>query len=270
MNVTTPRNPIIYYDQGADSDCTVALAGSLRLEGRRPLFLDSSYIARGGWEETASTVIFGGGNAIEMAQGMKRNDCAQKVRNFVSAGNGYFGICAGAIIAGSVYVTRLETERFAEVSYTELAQSPLMKIYPGKVYGYQTLGSPYPLFGTAKTCRLSPLSDAHGQYFWNLGPCLDPDYQNQTIIARYEDIKGKPPAITQSKFGNGPVVLSGVHPEVDLRSWEKFILENTTQDLSPFNENKEARKALFKRLCELSGVLTSDPQSQGPESEALA
>lgn len=136
-------------------------------------------------------LIVPGGNFIEMGNSLNANTTAN-IRNAVKRGVNYLGICAGAFLAGD---------------------------FPA---GYSTLnltsGVHFSFYSASgKGIRKAPVAVtmADGrtlEHYWEDGPQLT---GWGDVIGKYPD---GTPAIVEGTFGNGFVILTGVHPEAP-ESW---------------------------------------------------
>ena len=251
------NTPIIYSGQGASPITTAALNTSLRRNGSIPLCVDESYLRKEDWKATASALLIGGGNALDMMHPLEA--CAKNIRNFVDQGGGYLGICAGAYVACSQVTIK---GGFVFDLYP-------LNLYLKPIYDYSCLGNTYPTEPTKdwrQTVRCSFLTKQHyedgasylGTFFWNLGPHFG--HPKEGIVASYEDAANTPAAIIRTTFGKGPVVLSGVHPEISAdESCHKEI-----QDLPVFStlkDHSQYQQDLFQIMYQLATPKKTPAQS---------
>jgi glutamine amidotransferase-like uncharacterized protein len=136
-------------------------------------------------------LIVPGGNFVEMGKGLVPAT-ATKVRNAVTSGLNYLGICAGAFLAGNSPFNGLN-----------LTSGVVFPFYAAEAQGIrkaalwvQTAGEP-------------PL-----QQYWEDGPALK---GWGDVVGKYPD---GTPAIVEAGLGQGWVILSGVHPEAP-ESWRR-------------------------------------------------
>lgn len=216
---------------------------------------DGSYVPR--MKSENSTLVMPGGSVLKqsvMLQGQH-----EKIKALVAEGMNYLGICAGANLGCKVYSYK-DGKLFRETSYrlTELGTFENgMCVDP-------------------KYMRLLGLSDIHG-----IGPDLannpvmkKDDYPGKRVVIEYKGEKvsvywnsstffmpsstltlatdGANPVIVSNRFGKGEVVLSGIHPEVNVDDLNKYYPEFWTKDSSEsqkFVETNEKRVELMKDIC---------------------
>lgn len=140
-------------------------------------------------------LIVPGGNFIEMGNHLTTNATA-KVRHAVESGLNYFGICAGAFLAGNSPSNGLT-----------LTSGIRFGFYSAENSGSQKAAVPIERAG-------APTLDQ----YWEDGPQLSGWGQ---VIGKYPDGTA---ALAQGSCGQGFVILSGVHPEApaDWRGRMKF------------------------------------------------
>lgn len=144
-------------------------------------------------------LIVPGGNFLDMGNSLTEATAA-KLRSAVENGTNYFGICAGAFLAG-----------YFPPPYRAFDLTAGVKFHF------------YPLVGRKAVVRIaSPDGRTLDQYLEN-GPQLS---GWGTVVARYPD---GTPAIAEGMFGRGHVLLSGVHPEAP-EVWRRGLTFTTTVD----------------------------------------
>ena len=132
--------------------------------------------------------IMPGGNAVTIGQYLSKT-ATSNVRQAVSNGMHYLGLCAGGFFAGRSIYNRLQM--------TGVIYNFFSAYYRG-------------IYKEAVPIRLS--SGANYDVYWQDGPQLTGwGY----VVAKYPDGTA---AITEGKYGNGFAILSGVHPEAPA-SW---------------------------------------------------
>jgi len=142
-------------------------------------------------------LIIPGGNFIDIGDGLTRATTAN-VRNAVHDGMNYLGVCAGAFLAG-------------ESMYNSL------NLTSGVRFGFYLAES----HGIRKTAVAiaSPGAPTLDQY-WEDGPQLT---GWGAVVGKYPD---GTPAVVEGTFGNGWVILAGVHPEAP-ESWRRGMVFST-------------------------------------------
>ncbi len=135
------------------------------------------------------------------------------IKNYVMNGGNFLGICAGAYYASSKVV-------FAKNTDQEIIGDRELKFYEGictgpilaKYYYNSKRGARAAQIGV--TNFLSQNVCNTYMHFNGGGAFVDAEkYKNVEILARYLDIKNSPAAIIKINYGNGRVILSGVHFE---------------------------------------------------------
>ena len=142
-------------------------------------------------------LIIPGGNFIDMGNGLTAG-AAANVRNAVHEGLNYLGICAGAFLAGDLPFNGLNLTSGVRFGF----------------YSAETRG-----IRKSAVAIASPGAATLDQY-WEDGPQLT---GWGAVIAKYPD--GTPAAV-QGTFGDGWVILAGVHPEAP-ESWRHGMVFTT-------------------------------------------
>ena len=162
-------------------------------------------------------LVVPGGNFVKMGNGLAPATVAS-VRNAVTSGLNYLGICAGAFLAGHSPFNGLNlTSGVAFPFYAAEAQG----IRKTAVW-VQAAGEP-------------PL-----QHYWEDGPALT---GWGGVVAKYPD---GTPAIVEASVGEGWVILSGVHPEAP-ESWRDGMTFMTPVTLDNTYAAKLIDAALWRK-----------------------
>lgn len=237
----------IYNDSGCSKLCIYYLCKSLKISKKKVNFIDHKELIESNWEENTSILIIPGGRDIPYFELLKGVGC-KKIYNYVSNGGKYIGICAGAYFACNFI-------EFEKGTPNEVLSYRDLNFFYGKA-----VGSIYPNYTpTANYGAYAVPIEFYDNFCKNIkiyfnGGCTfkyfdDTFLTNETnikVIARYEEIKCKPPAIIKIKIGKGIVILSGVHFEI---SHSMLVNTKIINDLIPF-ENE--RIELFNKLINLS------------------
>jgi glutamine amidotransferase-like uncharacterized protein len=144
-------------------------------------------------------LIIPGGNFVEMGTGLTPGATAN-IRNSVQSGLNYLGICAGGFLAGNY---RPPYNGF------DLASGVQFHFYRAESRGIRRAAVPIAAAGGSTLVQ-----------YWEDGPEFT-GWGN--VIGRYPD---GTPAIVEGSFGNGWVILSGVHPEAPER-WRRGMAFST-------------------------------------------
>jgi glutamine amidotransferase-like uncharacterized protein len=138
-------------------------------------------------------LIIPGGNFIEIGNGLDSGATAN-IRKAIQHGLNYFGVCAGGFFAGNSGYNGLNLTLGVRFSFYAAESRGIRKsIVPIAGVGVPTLG-----------------------YYWEDGPQFSGWGE---VVGKYPD---GTPAIVQGTFGNGWVVLSGVHPEAPANWWHSM------------------------------------------------
>lgn len=186
--------------------------------------------------EKASCIVFPGGRDIPYHENISIEGI-KNIQSFVSCGGVFIGICAGAYFASS-------SIEFAKGTNIEVCGERRLKLVPstaiGPVYG------PYVYSGheSAVAATISDGNEVHAVYF--NGGCYfkDASAYDLKILSTYENGEA---AIVSSRYGDGSVLLSGVHFEydADYLDSQDFHLQKLIPKLKEYNE---ARKKLVISL----------------------
>lgn len=197
----------LYVDNGADDECIQATTNMFHWMGYAVLPVHARQINAYGLAEF-DLLCIPGGNMYLYAQDLSPRGKTH-IREFVSGGGGYVGICGGAYFAG---------ERVIWLG-AQLPMTPL-GLYRGTAEGPDNGIFPFPAFGM---CRVDIADTTHPiarsepdsswiLYYW--GPTLMPaPEESVTVLARYH--AGNRPAILAFDYGLGRVFLVGPHPEFE-------------------------------------------------------
>jgi len=144
-------------------------------------------------------LILPGGNSIEMGDGLTPVATA-RIRDGVRIGVNYLGICPGAFLAGSF-----------PPPYNSL------NLTSGVQFGFYAAVHDVRKTAVAVTVPDGPTLDQ----YWEDGPQLS-GWGN--VVAKYPD---GTPAVVQGTFGDGWVILTGIHPEAP-DSWRRGMTFKTS------------------------------------------
>lgn len=145
-------------------------------------------------------LIVPGGNFVQMGQSLTGSTTAS-VRNAVTRGMNYLGICAGGFLAGSFP---------APYNSFNLSSGVQFGFYSAEKSGVRKAA-----------VRITAAEGTALDQYWEDGPQFTGWGE---VVAKYPD---GAPAIVEGSVGQGWVILSGVHPEAPA-SWRRGIAFNTT------------------------------------------
>lgn len=138
-------------------------------------------------------------------------ECNEKIREYVHEGGGYLGICAGAYYGCNALNwkerTPEEISGRRELSFIDATATGPIDDFPDLPEEHY-----WPRSWVVSITR--PGHDPHYIHYWG-GPHFKglKEHDNLTVIARFTDLPGTPPAIVSVPYGRGQVVLSSVHFE---------------------------------------------------------
>jgi glutamine amidotransferase-like uncharacterized protein len=138
-------------------------------------------------------IIVPGGNFVEIGNGLSA-DTPPKIRAAVRGGVGYLGVCAGAFFAGASPYNGIDLTTGVRFEFYTLEKRGVRK---APVFVNRAGGPPI-------------------EMYWEDGPQLTGWGQP---VATYPD---GTPAVVQGRFGDGWVVLAGVHAEAP-ESWRRGL-----------------------------------------------
>ena len=159
-------------------------------------------------------LVVPGGNFVKMGKGLAPATAAN-VRNAVTNGLDYLGICAGAFLAGNSPFNGLN-----------LTSGVTFPFYAAEARGIRKAAV------WVQAAGEQPL-----QHYWEDGPALT---GWGDVVGKYPD---GTPAIVEGSVGKGWVILSGVHPEAP-ESWRRGMTFVTPATL----DNTYAAKLIHAAL----------------------
>ncbi|MCD4693182.1 MAG: hypothetical protein K8R79_09720 [Calditrichales bacterium] len=201
-------NVALYSDQGCWEESVQAAEKMIQWMELTVEIVDADYINNLGLN-TFDLVLIPGGDmyqySLDLSSQGKKN-----IRNFISNGGGYIGICGGAYFAAKTVIWQGNQLPMNSLGlYSGTSKGPINEIVP------------YPDYGM---CKVNIVDTTHSitqsepEFTWILyysGPVLLPDKDaNVTILGRY-DRGNKDPAILAFDYGKGRVFLIGTHPEIE-------------------------------------------------------
>lgn len=162
-------------------------------------------------------VIVPGGDFTRIGIGLEK-DTATKLRDAVHDGVNYLGICAGAFFAGKSPYNGLNLTSGVQFGfYSAEAQGVRKTVVPISGAGTPTL-----------------------EMYWEDGPQFT---GWGDVVGKYPD---DTPAVVQGKFGDGSIILSGVHPEAP-ENWRSGMDFSTPASVDHAYAEMLIRSALDRR-----------------------
>jgi biotin--protein ligase len=194
----------VYNDEGVSFDSFQAVFDAAEWMGYHAVEINSESIEND-YLNQYSVMVFPGGNMYKYAQDISEEG-KQRMRDFVTHGGGYLGICGGGYFAAETVVWRNETLTMTPLAlFAGKAEGPLDEVQP-----YPRCGMSNVIFG--KEYTISQESKSMDIYYcW--GPTFIPNEEGRVdVIGRYE-ATATPSAIA-FVYGGGRVILVGMHPEL--------------------------------------------------------
>lgn len=239
-------NILIYNDEGTGARSLHQLVKSFKEHRTKHslVLVDRHHLANHNWHSSTRCLVMPGGRDIPYHEALK-GKANQKIKEYVSNGGKYLGICAGAYYACGRIV-------FEKGSPLEIIAQRELGFYPGSAVG-PAYGNGY-YYQDERAARIArlrlPSSDTAS--FFN-GGCYFADSQAHPsiqVLAHYQDIENQPAAIVECPVGLGIAVLCGVHPEYSAR-FIKASQDPYLQKLLPeLADIEKERKDLFTHLLD--------------------
>jgi glutamine amidotransferase-like uncharacterized protein len=197
----------IYTDHGANDDCIQATTNMFEWMGYTVAAIDADYINNDDLNKF-KIICFPGGDMYQYS--IKISSAGkQKMREFISDGAAYIGICGGAYFTGERVFWQGQA----------LPMTPLA-IFPGITQGPIDTIAPYPHCTMCKinmTDRTHPITASEPDSAWIMycyGPMLLPDAgAGVDILGEYDLVHE--PAMIAFEYGDGRVFIIGTHPEFE-------------------------------------------------------
>jgi glutamine amidotransferase-like uncharacterized protein len=200
-------NVLVYVGPGSWSNSTRDFEYFCTYKGLTYQEQSYNYINSNDLRGKFNVIYFPGGNADPYDEHIN-SDGDVNIRDFVSNGGGYLGICAGAYFACDRILfdggwENYKLDLFAGYGYGAL--DPIIP-WPGHAMTWTTMNLTNPL------CQWEPTKEYQLYYG---GPAFYPDAgQSMNVIATWDSYYNSPAMINYS-YGSGHVVLCGPHPEIE-------------------------------------------------------
>ncbi len=207
LNNDKIANVLIYTGAGAWETGYKAFEKFLDYKNLTWYECDHNYIINNNLVGKFDIIHFPGGSSGDYDQLINFNGM-QNIRNFVSNGGGYLGICAGGYFAADKIIWEGNTY-----------DSPL-NLFSGTAYGPidEIISWPGYKMTTISINKSNPINvyepDSESILYYG-GAAFYPDEdQKMDIIGTYDSYNNNP-AIINFQYGNGRVLLFGPHPEIE-------------------------------------------------------
>ena len=236
---------------GTNSDTEVPASLAQEISTRRYSIkrIDAKTILAEKWRADAALLVMPGGRDVPYQEALvgKANSI---IREYVSGGGKYLGLCAGAYYASSSF-------EFDAGGELEIIASRELGFFPGKAIG-PAYGVGSYFYNSERGTKAAPLEVASdfqvASYF--SGGCyfLDSEkYPTVEVLARYSDIPGRPAAIIQCAVGKGMAILTGVHPE--FRAAALNVEDSYLVKILPeLKQQEPGRRRLLRELLQRVGL----------------
>jgi glutamine amidotransferase-like uncharacterized protein len=165
---------------------------------------DADAILSGCLDDACALLVMPGGADLAYCEKLDGAGNAA-IRAFVENGGAYLGICAGAYYACAAIEWAMGTAQ-------EIAGPRELAFFPGMATGpaYELIEEGDIAKCWEGTARLDSGITVH----YEAGPVFaETDDPAVAVLARYEDLPGRPPAIVSCAVGRGRAVLSSPHAE---------------------------------------------------------
>lgn len=204
------RNILVYSGEGVGGRAGEIVPSTLRAELGDTIWsidtITANEIIGGRLNEARALVVPGGADA-PYCRDLFGAGCAA-IRRFVAGGGIYLGFCAGAYFAArAIEWNRGQPDEI--IAPRELAFFPGIAVGPVSGPGTYDPASDR----GAQVVRLLTADGSEAWSFFNGGCAFIGDAPRATVLARYADYPGTPPAAVTVPFGEGRAILSGIHPE---------------------------------------------------------
>ncbi len=207
---TAPREEInvaLYSGRGADADCKTAAQKMFEWMGYKVKRISPHQINTGSLNEF-DLICFPGGDMYYYSLDISSTG-KLKIRQFISGGGGYIGICGGAYFAAEkVYWRGVQLNMTPLSLFRGTATGPINQIYAYPDYGMTQLDivtMDHPIT-SGEDASMSVL------YYW--GPYLSPNAEFEfDVICDYHVTKNH--AMVAFEYGQGRIFLTGAHPEFE-------------------------------------------------------
>jgi glutamine amidotransferase-like uncharacterized protein len=194
-------------------------------------------------ENTKAFIMPGGATRYVNAQLGKEGN--QLIKNYIEKGGTYIGICAGAYYA----CARTEWDTGAQKIFTDNDLAFCDCVARGPI---SSLVNKQKNFPTAITHIRFDNGTTQKNLYWG-GPVFEfrsKEAESKVeVLARYEDVDGKPIAAFTGRYGSGRYILTSVHLEVDtaqLHLMKMNVIDNRFEDIASLTDIENvSRKAFF-------------------------
>lgn len=253
---------LVFAEQGADA---LTMCGALRLVFARcanpPAIVPvtAAQMREAGMMAPARTIGFVLPGASDADYDRKLGpDNIRALRDFVQDGGRFLGVCAGA------YYACKTVEWYGWDSARAKRKNPGIDFFD---YAANGPIRPFLAAQDVKTkqdrslshCAVADITWHDGKYerrgavmYWG-GPQFS-GFSHGRILARFNDLAGKPPAIVMAQIGKGSALISSVHPEIGGDNFAQAVygdspLHHRARDIGRrLREQEAGRQDLWRNL----------------------
>lgn len=201
----------------------------------------------GNWPGDTDLFILPGGRDLPYVRDLQGR-ALQNIREFIKSGGSYLGLCAGAYFSSD----SVSFEAGTSYEVTGPRELKLFRgvaegsVYPGFNYKSKVGAVIAPIISCGRMAQVFTESFA---YFDGGCHFISPDsFREYETLAEYKDFPNRK-AIVHVEIGKGKVVLSGVHPEYDVKYLEQ---ESYSKEIwGAMSENVTKQRMLLDWILKL-------------------
>ena len=213
---------LIYTDVGTWDEGVTAFEKFLEFKDLTWYECDDSYIENNNLIGLYNAIHFPGGSSAQY-NAQINEDGLSHIRDFVAAGGGYLGICAGSSFACDRVIWQGETYDYPLDLFAGVGYGPIEEIAPWPTYTITSIA-----MNASNPINQYEPSSEDIMYYGGDSFYAD-EGQEMQVIGTY-DLYNNDPAVINFQYGEGRVVLFGPHPEIE---------EDSTRDEVSFADHLE-------------------------------
>ncbi len=195
----------IYCDAGTHQTSIIAIKNQLKDLPYKLKTITAGQLLQKDWEAKTVALIMGGGSCSEWDTSLGQEGI-RKIRQYVTNGGKYLGICAGAYFAAAYSI-------FQQQDREDIIKERSLGFFPGVASGPLTTTAHHLSPKSALAVRIKLLAKSGLCYY--LGGCSFNTVEEERgikVLARYKrPYQGN--AIVSCQVNKGKAVLCGPHPE---------------------------------------------------------
>ncbi|KAI1314935.1 biotin holocarboxylase synthetase, partial [Mortierella claussenii] len=269
-------NILVYSGDGVSRTSLVHTVNSLRsLVGQHydVMRIDAQGLATEPWEDSTSLLVIPGGRDLPYVRDLNGvvND---RIKNYVSSGGRFFGICAGAYYGSDRIVfeprSALQVQGFRELKF--FPGECRGAVYPGFVYESESGASAVGIWLNKELFAKDGLGFEETKVYFNGGGYfVDADqYPGTQILAWYQSERGQidmdaptpKAAMVACQVGQGLAVLTGIHPEYNATQLDPRNPEYGPQPnvVTRLMEKEKERRLFLRSVLSKMGLKVAQPE----------